>query len=271
MKGLGIKAYRFSISWPRIFPEGVGAPNPKGLDFYSRLVDDLLAHGIEPFATLFHWDLPQALQDRGGWEAPSTVKAFADYAGYVTGKLSDRVKYFFPINEIFILADFGYGSGVNAPGLKLDNPHDIGRLSQVRHHGVLAHGLAVQAIRASAREGTKVGTAENMKCYVPLIETEENVRATTMATREKNAALLTVIMEGRYRDSYLAELGANAPKFTEEELKIISSPLDFVGNQYLYSTRLCSRYFGRAWISDFRFKFIASVSADEYQLAVCRP
>src|SRR3954454_3334279 len=100
MKSLGVKTYRFSIAWPRVFPQGAGAPNPKGLDFYNRLVDELRANGIEPFATLYHWDLPQALQDRvGGWESRETSEAFANYAGYVAERLSDRVKHFFTINE----------------------------------------------------------------------------------------------------------------------------------------------------------------------------
>jgi len=137
-KALGAKAYRFSISWPRIFPEGVGAPNLKGLDFYSRLVDERLANGIEPFATLYHWDLPQALQDRvGGWESRDTAKAFADYAGYVAEKLSDRVKHFFTINEFTTFVEWGYGTGLLAPGLKLPPA----RLNQVRHHAVLAQAL----------------------------------------------------------------------------------------------------------------------------------
>src|SRR5215469_18294248 len=100
IKDLGVKAYRFSIAWPRVFPDGVGAPNPKGLDFYNRLVDELLANGIEPYATLYHWDLPQTLQDRfGGWQSSNTSKSFADYSGYVAQRLSDRVKNFFTLNE----------------------------------------------------------------------------------------------------------------------------------------------------------------------------
>src|SRR6266478_1096787 len=120
IKDLGVKAYRFSIAWPRVFPEGTGSPNPKGLDFYNRLLDELLANGIEPFATMYHWDLPQALQDRnGGWMSRDTSKAFADYAGYVAERLSDRVKHFFTINECSRLVHMGYGVGADAPGLKL--------------------------------------------------------------------------------------------------------------------------------------------------------
>ncbi len=174
IKDLGVKAYRFSIAWPRVFPEGTGAPNPKGLDFYDRLLDELLKNGIEPFATLYHWDLPQALQDRvGGWQSSDTSKAFADYAGYVAERLTDRVKNIFTLNEAGRFLNFGYGWGIDAPGLKLPPAE----LNQARHHVVLAHGLAVQAIRAKGRAGTKVG----------------------------------------------------APKFTANELKIISSPNDFVG------------------------------------------
>jgi beta-glucosidase len=225
MKGLGAKAYRFSISWPRIFPTGTGTPNSKGLDFYTRLVDELLANGIEPFATLYHWDLPQALQDKGGWESRDTAKAFADYAGYFAEKLSDRIKHFFTINEFTTFVEWGHGTGLLAPGLKLPPA----RLNQVRHHAVLAHGLAVQAIRAKGRRGTKLGPAENITTGVPIIETLEHIAAAERATRELNAGYLTVMLEGRYTDAFLAAAGADAPKFTAEELKVISSPLDFVG------------------------------------------
>ena len=160
MKSIGANSYRFSIAWPRIFPEGAGQPNPKGLDFYSRLVDELKATGIEPFATLYHWDLPQNLQDKYGcWRSKDTAKAFADYACYMAGQLGDRVKHYFTINEFRSFVEGGYqgfdvqvGGGKTvhlggAPGLKLSK----GELNQVRHHAVLGHGLAVQAIRARSR------------------------------------------------------------------------------------------------------------------------
>ena len=226
MKALGAKAYRFSIAWSRVFPQGTGAANPKGLDFYDRLVDELIANGIEPFATLYHWDLPQALQDRvGGWESRDTSKAFADYAGYVAERLTDRVKHIFAINEFWTFVELGYGRGIHAPGLALPP----GRLNQARHHALLGHGLAVQAIRAKARSGTKVGSAENMSVCVPVIETPEHIRAAERATRELNAGYLTVMLEGRYTDAFLASAGADAPKFTPDDLQVISSPLDFVG------------------------------------------
>jgi beta-glucosidase len=223
---LGAKAYRFSIAWPRVFPSGTGAPNPKGLDFYDRLVDELLKNGIEPFATLYHWDLPQPLQDGlGGWQSTETSKAFAHYAGYVAERLSDRVKSFFTVNEAGRFVNFGYGWGIDAPGLKLPTA----KLNQVRHNVALAHGLAVQAIRAKGRAGTKVGVAENIAACLPAIATSENIRAAEIATRELNAGFLGVILEGKYTDGFLAYAGKDAPKFTAEELKIISSPNDFVG------------------------------------------
>jgi beta-glucosidase len=236
IKELGAKAYRFSIAWPRVFPEGTGTPNPKGLDFYQRLLDELLANGIEPFATLYHWDLPQALQDRyGGWRSRETSKAFADYAGYVAERISDRVKHIFTINECARLVYAGFGVGIDAPGLTLPQKE----INQVRHHVALGHGLAVQAIRAHARSGTKVGPAENIEICIPAIETPANIRAAEIATRELNAGYLTAILEGKYTDGFLTYAGANAPKFTAEDLAAISSPIDFVGlnvympNQYV--------------------------------------
>lgn len=226
IKRLGARAYRFSIAWPRVFPDGTGAPNPKGLDFYNRLIDELLANGIEPYATLYHWDLPQALEDRvGGWRSSDTSKAFGDYSGYVAARISDRVKNIFTINEAGRFLNFGYGSGIDAPGLKLPP----GELNQARHNVVLGHGLAVQAIRASARKGTRVGIAENIAACVPAFATPEHIRATEIATRELNAGLLGVTLEGKYTDGYLEYAGKNAPKFTADELKIIGSKTDFVG------------------------------------------
>jgi beta-glucosidase len=226
MKALGAKAYRFSIAWPRVFPQGIGRPNPKGLDYYNHLLDELLANGIEPFATMYHWDLPQALQDRlGGWLSRDNSKAFADYAGYVAERLSDRIKHFFTINECSRLVALGYGSGIDAPGLSLPRQ----QLNQVRHNVALGHGLAVQAIRAHGREGTQVGPAENIVICVPAIETPANQRAAEIATRELNAGYLTAMLEGKYTDSFLADAGKTAPQHTAEDLRIISEPIDFVG------------------------------------------
>jgi beta-glucosidase len=225
MKDLGVTTYRFSIAWPRVFPRGAGAPNPKGLDFYHRLVDALLAQGIEPFATLYHWDLPQALQDNGGWEQRDTAQAFADYAGYAAKHLTDRVRHIFTMNEIKSFVDFGYGDGIFAPGLKLPP----GRLNQLRHNAILGHGLSVQAIRANGHAGVQVGLAENMTVCVPVIETHEHIAAARQATREFNAPYLTAILEGAYTEAFLASAGADAPRYSVADMTAIGSPIDFVG------------------------------------------
>jgi beta-glucosidase len=237
MKSIGATAYRFSVAWPRIFPEGVGKPNPKGVGFYERLVDELLAAGIEPFATLYHWDLPQALQDKyDGWRSAETPMAFAEYAGFMAERFGDRVKHYFTINEFRSFVEAGYqvvdvkvgGKTLQlggAPGMRLSDAE----LKQVRHHSVLAHGLAVEAIRAHGPPGTKVGFAENIRVAIPIIDTPECVKAAETATRERNAGFTTVMLEGRYTEEYLAEAGGGTPKFTDGELKTIASPLDFVG------------------------------------------
>jgi beta-glucosidase len=222
LKAPGVKAYRMSIAWSRIFPDGRGKRNQKGIDYYNRVVDGLLAAGITPYVTLFHWDLPQAL--RGGWQNRDTALAFADYAGVVAGTLSDRVHDFMTVNELRCFTDIGHLEGRHAPGLRLPPA----QVNQVRHHGVLAHGLGVQAVRANARSGTRVGIADNTTFYVPVIETAEHIAAAKKATRENNAMFLTAIMEGRYIDAYLEREGANAPKVQPGDMAAISSPLDFV-------------------------------------------
>ena len=225
MKEMGLKSFRFSVAWSRIFPNGTGAVNAKGLDFYQRLVDALLEAGIQPFCTLYHWDLPQTLQDKGGWESRDTVKAFADYAGYTAGKLSDKVTHFMTMNEMRSFVELGYKTGVHAPGLRLDAK----RVAQLNHYVVLAHGMAVQSIRAQAKQGTKIGIADNIAATVPVYESREHVEAARKAIRELNASYLTVIEEGKYTELYLKRLGADAPQFTAEEMEIIRSPMDFVG------------------------------------------
>ena len=166
LKWLGVKAYRFSIAWPRVVPDGSGQPNERGIAFYERLVDELLANGIQPYCTLFHWDLPQSLEDRfGGWRSRETAKYFGDYAAFVSGRLSDRIGHFFTINEFSCFTDDGYRWGGKAPGLRLP----MREVCQLRHHAVLAHGLAVAALRANARKPIRVGLAENAPICVPVI------------------------------------------------------------------------------------------------------
>jgi beta-glucosidase len=223
LKDLGAKSYRFSVSWSRVFPQGRGRPNEKGLTYYQRLIEELLKNGIEPYVTLFHWDLPQALPD--GWLSRDTPEAFAEYAGFMAKRLSDRVHHFMTTNEMVCFTDLSYQVGQFAPGLKLA----AAQVNQVRHHGLLAHGLGVQAIRANAVAGTQVGLAENPKVYVPVIETPQHIEAAQRAFREENAAFLTAVMEGRYTDGYLGREGANAPKVQGGDMKVIGSPLDFAG------------------------------------------
>jgi beta-glucosidase len=225
MKAMGIKAFRFSVAWPRIFPVGTGASEPRGISFYQRLVDALLEAGIEPYCTLYHWDLPQALQDRGGWENRDTARAFADYAGFVAGKLSDRVHAFMTVNEVRTFIENGNVEGTHAPGFKLDAK----RIAQMSHHALLGHGLAVEAIRAQAKPGTRVGLADNVLATIPAIDSPQYCEAARRAMREENAMYLTAILEGSYTPGYLKRLGANAPVHTAEEMRSIASPLDFVG------------------------------------------
>jgi beta-glucosidase len=223
LKSLGVSVYRLSISWSRVFPDGAGQPNPKGLDYYNRVIDELLANNITPYVTLFHWDLPQALD--GGWQSRETSKSFADYAAYVSKRLCDRVHHFMTTNEFVCFTDLGYKIGQFAPGLKLPPA----QVNQIRHNAILAHGLGVQAIRANTPSSTQVGLAENAVVYVPVIETHEHIGAAQKETIDGNAPFLTTVMEGKYPDSYLQREGANAPKVEEGDMKAIGSQLDFVG------------------------------------------
>ncbi len=223
LKNLGAKVYRMSISWSRVFPDGTGKSNAQGLDYYKRVLDELRNHGIDPYVTLFHWDLPASFPH--GWQSRETSQAFGDYAALIARELSDRVHHFFTTNEFVCFTDLSYKVGQFAPGLKLDDA----QVNQVRHHGILAHGLAVQAIRAHAKPGTLVGLAENATVFVPVIAEKPHLEAALRATREGNAPFLTAVLEGKYLDSYLAKQGANAPKVEAGDMKIIGSPLDFVG------------------------------------------
>ena len=231
MKALGARAYRFSISWPRIFPDGVGAPNPKGLDFYNRLIDALLADGIAPYVTLYHWDLPQALQDRfGGWEGRETAEAFADYAGYVAARLGDRVGRFFTLNEPDVFIGHGYGQGVFAPGLQLPPA----RLNQASHHAVLGHGLAVRAIRANARRARRSGSRTAPGREFPSSRRPRISRPPNASPAKPTRAISPPFWRAAIPTTYLAAAGADAPKFTAEEMSVIGSPLDFVGTNIYF-------------------------------------
>ncbi|WP_182482833.1 family 1 glycosylhydrolase, partial [Calidithermus roseus] len=156
MRELGVNAYRFSVAWPRVLPQGRGAVNPAGLDFYERLVDALLEAGITPWATLYHWDLPQALEDTGGWPQRDTAYALAEYAAVVGQRLGDRLKHWITLNEPWCSAFLGYGIGVHAPGRQ-----DLALSLQAAHHLLLSHGLATEALRAAV-PGAQVGITLNL-------------------------------------------------------------------------------------------------------------
>ena len=171
MKELGLDAYRFSVAWSRVLPDGTGAVNQAGLDFYDRLVDELLKNKIEPYLCLFHWDLPQPLQDKGGWPNRDTAFAFAEYARMVSERLSDRVKVWMTHNEPWVAAMAGYFSGEHAPGMK-----DVKSAFKAMHHLLLSHGLAAEAIRASAKQPVKVGITLNLNPVHPVSRIETRSR-----------------------------------------------------------------------------------------------
>ena len=232
MAELGVKHYRFSISWSRILPEGRGRVNEKGVDYYRRLVHALLKHGITPHATLYHWDLPQALQDRyAGWQSREVAKDFGDYASAVVKRLGDRIKYWMTLNEIssFCLGGYGVGHpGFQAPGIELKTDK---QRWQVVHNALLAHGMGCQAIRAASPDRCHVAPAENYQCFVPIIESAENIEAVRRAfTRETlNGGILMPLLTGHYDEDWLKDRGAEAPDIADGDMKIIGQPLDGLG------------------------------------------
>lgn len=225
MVDLGLKGYRFSTAWPRIFPEGQGKPNAKGMDFYSKLVDGLLERGIEPTLTLFHWDLPQSLQDKyGGWKSKEVSKLFADYAQYCGEKLGDRVKTWFTINEISCFTILAHDMDYHAPG----GYEERSVTNQTIHNALLGHGLAMEKLRQTV-PGAKVGLAENLELSWPVLETEEHIEASRHFYRANNPHILFPLMTGKYDEELYQKKRGPLPDFTPEEMKIISSPMDFLG------------------------------------------
>ncbi|MFG2107817.1 GH1 family beta-glucosidase [Micromonospora chersina] len=228
MADLGLKSYRFSVSWPRVQPGGAGAVNSEGMDFYRRLVDELLGHGIEPWLTLYHWDLPQPLEDAGGWPARDTAGRFADYAQLVADALGDRVKYFTTFNEPWCSAFLGYGSGVHAPG-RSDGADAV----RAGHHLMLGHGLAVQALRA-ARPEAQLGITVNLYPVTPATDSPEDADAARRIDGLANRFFLDPVLRG----AYPADLTADLRKVTDfghvrdGDLAVISTPLDMVGVNY---------------------------------------
>lgn len=226
---LGVGGYRFSISWPRILPTGEGAISEPGLDFYSRLVDGLLKRGIEPYATLYHWDLPATLQnERGGWADRGTAYRFADYAALVARRLGDRVHSFTTHNEPWVTAKLGYELGHFAPGIK-----SRAIAMQASHHCLLSHGLAAQAIR-SARSGVEVGIVLNLS---PVYAATDSAADAAQAAREDGLLVrwyVDPLLRGEYPRDIMAYLGTDAPKTQEGDARVIAQPLDFLGVNYYH-------------------------------------
>ncbi len=232
MREIGLKAYRFSVAWPRVMPEGAGVVNGAGLGFYDRLVDELLAAQIEPWLTLFHWDFPLALHRRGGWLNPDSPRWFADYARVVVDKLSDRVTRWITLNEPQCFVGLGHETGVHAPGERL-------ALSQVllaAHHAMLAHGRAVETIRERAKRPPRVGWAPTGDIPVPATESVDDIAAAREAYGAivkpgvwNHAWWLEPVLHGCYPEQGRRLHGAAVPAFTAEEMRTIAQPLDFLG------------------------------------------
>jgi beta-glucosidase len=233
MRWLGVGAYRFSIAWPRVIPDGRGAVNAAGLDFYDRLVDALLEAGIQPFVTLYHWDLPQALEERGGWGARATVEAFTRYAEVVGGRLGDRVRHWATHNEPWCVAVLGHEEGQHAPGRR-----DPGEALRVAHHVLLSHGRAAAVLKRYAA-GAEVGIVLNLTPAWPVSDSE----ADRDAVRRFDAAFNRWYLDPLFRGAYPADgiedrirrghlTTPKLPFVRAGDLETIAAPLDFLGVNY---------------------------------------
>jgi beta-glucosidase len=249
MGRLGVGAYRMSISWPRAVPAGVGTVNEEGMAFYDRLVDALLEGGIEPWVVLFHWDYPLALFRRGGWLNPDSPQWFAEYAAAVVDRLSDRVGHWLTMVEPACFIMLGHRTGEHAPGLTLD----LDQALQAGHHALLAHGRAVETIRARAKRTPRVGTVACGEGYMPASDDERDVQAARELTWTVTSTTgfdltwwLDPMLRGLYPPEGLERVGRAAPRVEPGDMETIAQELDFVGMNY-YSSRLaCWRQDGPA-------------------------
>jgi len=237
MQQIGLKGYRFSISWPRILPAGGGQINATGLDFYDKLVDELLTAGIQPFATLFHWDYPQELYKRGGWLNPASSDWFADYAQVVVERLGDRISHWMTLNEPQVYVLLGHGKGIHAPGLKLS----FADILQISHNSLLAHGKSVQIIRAYSKLPAKVGLAPSTQGSIPWDpKNPEDIESARVYTFQMHGRMLwgmswwmDPVFFGEYPADGLALFEADLPDISPEDMAIINQPVDFFGfNMY---------------------------------------
>ena len=227
MRSLGLDAFRFSVSWPRVLPAGRGPVNARGLDFYDRLVDELLAAGIEPYVNLFHWDLPQPLQDGGGWPVRSTAEAFVEYAAVVGGRLGDRVGHWITHNEPACASWLGYGLGIHAPGHR-----STAEALAAAHHLLLSHGWAVDELRRHAPRA-EVGIVIDSWPVYPWTDSPEDVAAASLADGTMNRWFFDALFRGEYPADMLEHFGREVPAIERGDLAVIATPLDFVGaNNY---------------------------------------
>jgi len=226
MRSLGIRNYRLSLAWPRIYPKGDGALNQAGLDFYHRIFDSMEKNGITPYVTLFHWDLPQALEDRGGWTSRVTVDAFATYADTVVKAFGSKVKNWITLNEIRCFTILGYGpGGKKAPGRVEPN----GVVNQTYHNAIVCHGHGVRAVRAHGGPGARVGLTDNCDACIPVTETPADIAAANAWFVYRNLHILDPIYRGSYSPDYLNRVGADAPKVEPGDFALIGAPTDFLG------------------------------------------
>ncbi|MDX1436526.1 MAG: family 1 glycosylhydrolase, partial [Anaerolineales bacterium] len=226
MKALGLKAYRFSISWARVMPDGTGGPNPKGLDFYSRLVDELLEAGIQPVACLNHWDLPGGIFDRGGWPARDSTDWFAEYARLMFDTLSDRVTLWDTHNEPRVVAFLGYGAAIMAPGIP-----DYSLAFQTVHHLLLAHGKALQVFRRGGYAG-EIGIILDSEYVVPASDSPEDSAACSRYKDMDTYLFTDPLFLGTYPAKFMDWIGLLAPEIRPGDMELIAQPLDFLGINY---------------------------------------
>jgi beta-glucosidase len=225
MRELGLRAYRFSVSWSRILPDGTGGVNERGLDFYRRLVDELLANGIQPIITLFHWDLPAALDDRGGWLNRDISWWFTDYAQVMFRALDDRVKMWCTLNEPWVVSDGGYLHGALAPGHR-----NLYEAPIASHNLLRAHATAVEAYRSSGKN--RIGIVVNLEPKYAVSESEEDQLAVLRADAYMNRQYLDPLFFGSYPPEMAEMFGEAWPKFPEDDFELLQQPLDYVGINY---------------------------------------
>jgi len=238
MRELGLQAYRFSVSWSRVLPEGRGAVNAAGLDYYERLVDTLLENGVEPLLTLYHWDLPAALDDRGGWLNPDIADWFADYASVMYRKLDGRVKTWATLNEPWVVTDGGYLHGALAPGHKNRFEAPI-----ASHNLMRAHGSAVKAYRAEGKH--RIGLVVNLEPKYPASQAPEDLAAVARADAYMNRQYLDPVFLGRYPEEMTEIFGEAWPEWPAEDYALIAQPIDWLGVNYY--TRNVTRHDAANW------------------------